>query len=230
MQKLQKPQWGFADLIAVYIGIFLLGMFYGLGRDVLGFNTSERLLANFYTGFVVQFTAMVGLVLLVTILIRKAVLSDIGLNRISWDDFIKYGLMGGFILIVVIFILGLPINYFQPNLEPQAFETMLRTSVSHSDIILLFIIGAILGPFAEELFFRGMMYPVFRNKFGSIAGMVLAGAVFGLLHFDAWRAIPLAVGGIILCYIYEKTNSVLITTVAHGFWNACMALLVFISI
>lgn len=230
MQKLQKSRWGFADLIAVYIGIFLLGMLYGLLRDVLAFNSSERLLTNFYLGFIVQFTAMVGLVLLVTIFIRKASLSDVGLKRVSWDDFFKYGVIGGFILIVVIFTLGLPINYFHPDLEPQAFETMLRTSVSNSDFVILFIIGALLAPFSEELFFRGMMYPVFRDKFGPTGAMILAGIVFGLLHFDAWRAIPLAIGGIILCYIYEKTNSILATTMAHGLWNACMAFLVFASI
>jgi len=60
--------------------------------------------------------------------------------------------------------------------------------------------------------------------------IILAGLLFGLAHFDLGRIIPLSVGGAILCYIYERTGSILTSALAHGIWNGVMALVVFLSL
>lgn len=235
MTKFREPPWGFVEILIVYIGILLIAFIFGMSgemvKDLLNMlNIPDTILSYFYFGFIVQFTATICLVLIMTILLNQAKLSDIGINKVSTNDFIKYGIIGGLLLIVVVFTLGLPINYLKPDLEPQLYEEMLRTITSNKDFVLLFIIGAVLAPFSEELFYRGMMYPVFRRKFGPTIGMILAGIIFGLVHLDSWRAIPLAVGGIILCYIYEKTNSIFVTTMAHGVWNGLMSLFVFYTL
>ncbi len=231
MREFQKPAWGFAELVIVYIGILLMGFLVGISGglveqlfSLLKIPVTE--LSYFYLGFFVQFIATITLVLLTSIWLNRAKLSDLGINRVSRDEFIKYGLFGGLVLIIIIFLLGLPISYFNPELEPQLYEQMLRMVIGSNDFILLFIIGALLAPLAEELFYRGMVYPVFRHKFGPIPAMIMAGTLFGIVHFDSWRVIPLAVGGIILSYIYEKTNSILVTTMAHGVWNGLMTFLV----
>ncbi len=231
MKEFQKPAWGFAELVIVYIGILLIGFVVGISGELVErlFNLLKiplTKLSFFYVGFFIQFIATISLVLLMTIWLNRAKLTDLGLNLVSKDNFIKYGLFGGLVLIIIIFLLGLPISHFNPELEPQLYEQMLRAVISGNDFILLFIIGALLAPLAEELFYRGMVYPVFRHKLGPIPAMIMAGTLFGIVHFDSWRVIPLAVGGIILCYIYEKTNSILVTTMAHGVWNGLMTFLV----
>lgn len=126
---------------------------------------------------------------------------------------------------VIIMGLGLIMNYFNPEIKPQPFEEMLREASSISFIFLL-VIGAVLAPISEELYYRGMVYPVFRFYMGPLGGAIVAGLIFGLVHWDLWRAIPLAAGGAILCYIYEKSGSILVSAVAHGTWNGIMALIV----
>jgi membrane protease YdiL (CAAX protease family) len=37
------------------------------------------------------------------------------------------------------------------------------------------------------------------------------------------------VGGIFLCYVYEKTGSILVSTLTHGMWNGILALLIYLS-
>jgi len=74
-----------------------------------------------------------------------------------------------------------------------------------------------------------MMYPVFRRHLGIRWGATAAGAVFGLAHWDLWRTIPLAVGGALLCWIYEKTGSILVSAVAHGVWNGTLALIIYFT-
>ena len=42
---------------------------------------------------------------------------------------------------------------------------------------------AVAGPVAEELFFRGFLQPLMIQSSGALAGILLTGAAFGMLHF-----------------------------------------------
>lgn len=230
-----KPRWGYVEILIVYIGVMLISYIFGMSGDMVS-NLFARLgipdimLSYFYFGFIVQFTATVGLVLIMTVWINKARLRDLGLNNVSINKYLKYGVLGGVLLLGLILLLSLPISVLQPDLEPQLYEEMLRSVVNTKDFIFLFLIGAVLAPLSEELFYRGMIYPVFRHQFGPVPAMIISGIIFGLAHYDLWRFIPLAIGGAILCYLYEKTDSILVTTIAHGVWNGIMSLVVYYSI
>ncbi len=231
----REPRWGFVEIIVVYVGIIVIGLVFGMSGDMVKILISMLKMPDtpqsyFYFGFIVQFFSTIFLILLMTIWLHRAKLSDIGINKVRINTYLKYGLGGGLLLLVVIFAFTLPINYLQPKLEPQLYEEMLRTITGKSDFAFLLIIGSILAPFSEELFYRGMIYPVLRKKIGVIPGMIVAGIIFGMVHWDLWRAIPLSVGGIILCYIYEKTDSIFVTTIAHGLWNAIMSGVVYWSV
>ncbi len=235
MVDFREPRWGLAEILIVYIGILLIGFVFGMSGDMVSIlltmlKMPDSMLSYFYFGFVVQFVATVSLVLIMTVWLNRAKLSDIGINNVSISTYLKYGLLGGILLLIVIFSLSLPINYVQPELEPQLYEEMLRSVAGKKDFTLLFVIGAVLAPLSEELFYRGMIYPVFRHKFGPVPAMIMAGTIFGVVHWDLWRAIPLAIGGMILCYIYEKTNSIFVTALAHGSWNGIMSLVVYYSL
>lgn len=231
----RTPRWGFLDIFLVYFGLLIVGIFFGFYGDVImnffsiwGIPYNE--LSYFTVGFLIQFITTIGLVFLFTLTRKGVRLSDLGIRRARTLDYAKYGLLGGLFLLVLIVVLGYIINYLQPDLNPQVFEEMLRSITTVPGFIILFIIGAVMAPISEELFYRGMIYPVLRKHMGPLWGAILAGIVFGLAHWDFWRTIPLAVGGIILCYIYEKTRSIFVPAVTHGVWNGIMAILVYLSI
>ena len=64
-------------LIGLYIGVMLISYIFGMSGDMVS-NLFARLgipdimLSYFYFGFIVQFTATVGLVLIMTVWINKA--------------------------------------------------------------------------------------------------------------------------------------------------------------
>ena len=228
-----KPRWGWVEIILVYLGImvtgFIVSMFgaklqaysAGLGMGEAGF---------FLVTFLIQFVTTILLVYFLAIATTGASWSDLGVRSVSFNKYLKYGLLGGILLIVVVVILGIIIKQFQPELPPQYYEEMLRTAGRLPVFLIVFVVGAVLAPFSEELFYRGMIYPVFRGRLGPVWGAILAGLVFGLAHLDPWRAIPLAIGGAGLCYIYEKSDSIWVSTLAHGVWNGVMSIIVYLSI
>src|SRR5690606_25688755 len=122
-------------------------------------------------------------------------------------------------LFFIIVVEGLVMRWLYPQearLQPFAELVM---NAEGNDLILLFIMGSILAPLCEEIYFRGMAYPVFKEKWGVAVGLIVSGMFFSLLHFDILRFFPLMLGGIGLAYIYEKTGSLFSSMIAHGLWN-----------
>jgi membrane protease YdiL (CAAX protease family) len=181
-------------------------------------------------GFGVQFLATIIFVYLFAVLFKKGRWRDLGLRGASLGNFMRYGILGGFMLIIMVLLMGIVLKYFQPDLPPQSIEEMLRSAGRLPDFILIMIAGVVLAPIAEEIFYRGMIYPLFRKYLGTTWGAVGAGILFGLAHWDLWRALPLAIGGAALCYIYEKSNSILVSMIAHGVWNGLMCMLIYFSL
>lgn len=235
MPIIDKRQWGLAEIILVYMGIMVYNFLFAIWQEKIAallhsWHIPPNDINLFISAFLVQFIVTLILVFFFTIAINRASFRDIGFRIPAGRDLLCYGLGGGILLLVIVFILSIPIGYLNPQLQPQPYEEMLRAVTQKTSIIWLVVAGAVLAPLSEEIFYRGMIYPVFRRYLGPTWGIIIAGILFGLAHFDLWRTIPLAIGGIGLCYIYEKTGSILVTTVAHGTWNLIMTMLVFQSI
>ena len=231
----KSPQWGFLEIIMVYLGIVLSSIVYAMWGDEIGeilisLGIPDNDFTMFISAFLVQFLFTVVLVYFLTVVTNKATFREIGFVVVSGEDFLRYGVGGGILLLTIVFIMSIPIGYLNPQLEPQLYEEMLRSLTDDSTLFWLIITGVVLAPLSEEMFYRGMIYPVFRRYLSLPWAMAVSGIIFGLAHFDLWRALPLAVGGMGLCYIYEKTRSILVTAVAHGVWNLIMTLMVIYSI
>ncbi|MDD3365565.1 MAG: type II CAAX endopeptidase family protein [Syntrophomonas sp.] len=230
----ERPHWGFIDIILVYLGVMVVGILTSmLGKNIPGLlpgHLGSGEMGYFLTGFLVQFLATVGFVYLFAVFLPRGQWKDLGINKARPGSYSRYGIIGGILLIMMVLVIGYVLKYLQPDLQPQYYEEMLRSVTRIPDFIVILVVGAILAPLSEELFYRGMIYPVFRKYLGPMWGAILAGLVFGLAHWDLWRTIPLALGGMGLCYIYEKSGSILVSAVAHGVWNGVMSILIYISL
>ena len=106
------------------------------------------------------------------------------------------------------------------------------------DAYLLSIIAVTLGPLMEELFFRGLMYPVLARRLGAAWGIALTALPFGLIHLPqygwAWgaaliivlvgvvcgvvRAVTGSVGASFLVHVgYNGTQMIIAVVYTHGF-------------
>ncbi|HXM08008.1 MAG TPA: CPBP family intramembrane glutamic endopeptidase, partial [Candidatus Acidoferrum sp.] len=47
----------------------------------------------------------------------------------------------------------------------------------------------------------------------------ISAILFGLAHGDAFAAIPLALGGIVLCAVYYRTRNAFASMISHGLFN-----------
>ncbi len=75
-----------------------------------------------------------------------------------------------------------------------------------------------LGPFAEEIFFRGLGVRALK-LFGAVAAVLVTGIVFGLVHGILGALPPLALFGIGLAWVRAASGSVWPGVIAHVTYN-----------
>lgn len=95
-------------------------------------------------------------------------------------------------------------------------------SVDTLDTVDIVIAVVVLAPFFEELFFRGFMYASLRGKLSVTWAALIGGSLFAAIHplygATSWNLVPvLALGGVAMCLLYEKTGS-LWPPIAFHFW------------
>ena len=91
---------------------------------------------------------------------------------------------------------------------------------SHFDgILLLFLVGGVIGPIAEELFFRGIVFGFIR-RWGRLPAVLLSTLLFVLAH-PALPAIPVIqiAGGLLFAVAYEKEGTLMAPLSIHILGN-----------
>jgi membrane protease YdiL (CAAX protease family) len=82
----------------------------------------------------------------------------------------------------------------------------------------LFVV--VVAPPVEEFFFRGFLYQSLRNRVGVLGAAALSGLVFGAIHFKPAFLVPLAILGMVLALLFQKTNSLWPCILVHALNNA----------
>ena len=139
------------------------------------------------------------------------------IRGVLWS--LGFGLIAG-VLAFVLIVLGLnPLKFIDMSLP----DTM-------NQMIIFYMVGGFIGPVAEELFFRGIIYGYLRNRFATqnlTFGITMALTVSTLLFVVAHSGgsgipLPQLVGGIVFCLSYEKEKSLLTPMIIHCTGNMAM--------
>ena len=107
--------------------------------------------------------------------------------------------------------------------DQQELTRDLREEESLAALIGYGVLLAFVAPLAEELFFRGFVFGVLRERLGVAWGAITTGVVFGLVHV-AGSPIEtvgvLVILGVLLCLLYQRTGSLLPCIALHAINNA----------
>lgn len=160
-------------------------------------------------------------------LIRRP-FSDLGFVKPS-KRYVVLGFLVGVLLFVGIGLLGNVLTQLFGIPAPQSFAVAVKGVNYKWEFGLLTVLGGVVAPIKEEMFFRGLMYPPLRQALGKGKGMLLTGLFFAMLHFDIVRFLPLFIGGVVLTWVYERSSNIWPAIVAHGTWNTIMAVALWIQ-
>jgi uncharacterized protein len=102
----------------------------------------------------------------------------------------------------------------------QEAVVMLRQLHDPRLLLAFAVFACVLAPLMEETIFRVFLFNAVRRYAGFWGGAIVSGLCFGLAHGDPMAALPLALGGVILAFVYYRTNNAFASMITHGLFNS----------
>jgi len=149
-----------------------------------------------------------------------------GLDRMRTKTLVLHSLLwtaaGTALVYLVAHYLWLPIleNLGIENAEEQEMVRMLRDSGDAALRIAIALSAVVIAPVAEEVLFRGYLYPSVKAYSGGILAAVVSAGVFTAVHFNLVGLLPLFLFGLLLAAAYEATGSLWLPISIHALFNA----------
>ncbi len=163
-------------------------------------------------------TTAAWLVPVCVIAIRKrgGRLSDLGFTRAPWGKsaasifvaFVVTGLTNAAWALIS--------KHFRFALQPDMLKIF---GEGWRGLVQALLLGAMVAPIAEEVFFRGFLFAGFRQRFPFWIAAWGSGLIFAVVHLVPGAILPIAVLGFLLAWLREQTGSIWPSIVMHALNN-----------
>ncbi len=116
-------------------------------------------------------------------------------------------------------------RFFDANVRNDAIDSIMLKMHPALAVFLVAVIPAV----CEEFFCRGFLVKCFSRIKKEWVLIAIIGAVFGVLHLDAYTFVPTALTGALLCFIAIRTKSLILPMILHFGNNALAVVLAYTS-
>lgn len=207
------PPWTFNEMVRVlilavlvasllpFVRLGLAGLWRGVEPDLnLWMTFSMLVLDSFVIMAVIVFAQN-----------KRGVRGAFGLSLGRMSEAISTGFRGYvavfpwlFLLLAIIVEVSRRMG-LKPPVEP--IQQLLFQEQRPHVLGMTIVLACIVGPIAEEFFFRGVLYGALRQRLSRLFAILVSGALFSLLHTSPIGFLPIMLLGCLLAYLYERTGS-----------------------
>lgn len=207
--RVAYPSWGdLLTLLGVFIvatvlGSLLTGVLQKIGSVSVGFGA--------FLGYVIQFSLVI-----IFGLFQRKIRSPKGTRLLKFGlaklDFVI--ILWGTIMVLATGVVIEPLL----NLFPETYLDRLGNIMAAGGWMMFTSI--VIAPIMEEILFRGILQDALMRKYGVFVGILIASAVFGIVHLIPQQVVNAFMIGIVLGYIYYRTGALLPVILIHCINNA----------
>lgn len=187
---------------------------YGNIGDVPDAGVFVDYIADFVSGkssvvLLVSYVIVLAVLLLVFAIRRRSLAAYAGMSHAR-----LFSIIGSLVL-------GVILNLIIYTITPE-------NSSAEAEINAVLIMCVILGPFVEELMFRGVLLKMFGSACGIVGASVITSALFAISHTDPVQIVYAFIIGIVMCMVRVKSTSLWSTVALHLSFNiaGAMAMLI----
>ncbi len=220
------PRWTVGELARIFTLILLIASLMPFVRiAILSFQPSAILDLRAWITVSMMALDLFVILAILTFALEKggSVWRTVGLATRDFGASIRTGFLGYlsvfpwlllslFLVVAIARSLGLP-----PPAEP-IHELIFQENRS-GILTLTVLLACVVGPVAEELFFRGVLYAMIRRYLPRWGAILLGGALFSLVHTNWIGFLPIMLLGCLLAYLYERTGSLIAPITIHILHN-----------
>jgi len=151
-----------------------------------------------------------------------------GFNRKNSGRCLLLGLATGLGLVLIAMALALIssllIKAFGDQAEPQKLVTLIAEESAKQEnigMLIFFVIMAVaVAPVAEEILFRGILYPAIKQLGHPRVAVIGTALLFALFHVNLLTFASLTAVALALIALYDFTDNLLAPITAHAVFNA----------
>ena len=151
-----------------------------------------------------------------------------GFNRRNTGRCMLLGLGTGLGLVLIAMALALLTSRLLQALgnqaEPQKLVSLIAEEAAKPDqtgLLIFFVVMAVaVAPVAEEILFRGILYPAIKQIGHPRAAAIGTALLFALFHVNLLTFASLTAVALVLIALYEFTDNLLAPITAHAVFNA----------
>ena len=227
----QSPNtWKGLDVVYIVLGILLIIIFSIIA--IMGFAsirstgdpnkfpfTQQTTISLSIGSALLESVAIIAGVYLFGIRRRKYHWIAAGLRPIS-QRWVAISIAIGLLAIPVSSLVAVAVQYLLDlPLDNHQLPFLLPEDISTAGMIMMVILVGLIVPFAEELFFRGILYQWMRDRFGIWIGIIGSSLLFGIVHGEIAVGAAAFVLGLILALVYERSQSLWPGVIIHALNN-----------
>lgn len=226
---LEKPvvPWRIRDvglvlLVTILTPVFviiLIQLLQGLG---LPSSINNIVKNDQITGAIVELSTLAAELGMLAWLLHKyhANLKTLGFQKFSIWRFALWVLTTLVILSISVTVIFTLVTWLVPSFDAnEAQDVALQYGSGGLGLWLSFVAAVLVAPIVEELYFRGMILPVFMRRFGTFFGIFTTSLLFALLHFQPNVVLYTFVLAILLAIVRLRLKSIIPSMLLHGINN-----------
>lgn len=230
-----EPAWTGADALIVLV--VMLGTLFALNvvlgtRLVVLMPTSGRVFAR-AGGLAVAYALEVGVIWLLARRHGVGVVCALGLTPVARS--VKSAAVSTITVIGMLLVTRLLSTAYGIITEVLHWQPVFRWDTDLTRIFgrgwvglsLTIVLVVFVGPFVEEISFRGVVQSAARQRWGAWVSIAATSLLFALYHFDPWMFAPTFVLGLALGWIAEKRRGLWPPIALHVLYNGITVVAVF---
>lgn len=101
----------------------------------------------------------------------------------------------------------------------ELVKDLQESSLQWGEQVFMGVLAVLVAPAAEEMLFRGILYPTIKQCGFPRAAWWVTSLLFAGAHFNWLSFLPLTFFSLVLIYLYEKTGSLWAAMTAHSVFN-----------
>lgn len=218
--------------VVFFVLVIVIGVGWGISQHLGAYGTAHALTGM--PGVIIQSIVeviVIGYIIALLPAVARMSPYDLGFRRVGPDQIGIIVLAAIAMFVVVTPLASVLQNILHFKTPEEAIAVFTKTTGWYRAIFAFF--GIVLAPLFEEAVFRWTLFNAMRRWWGFWPGAIVSSILFGLAHAQppftpamfVCITFPLAVGGLILCLVYNKTNNAWSSFITHGAFNGFSLLL-----
>ena len=148
---------------------------------------------------------------------HAATFSTLGFRSIGLGRLTRFGLAGllgslAFTSAYVFVVEQAGLSWLRPPPLPDALRPQ-------DALLATFLVVALVGPLAEEAFFRGFVFTGLARRWGPWLGALGSAVAFAALHGQVSLMVPAVASGLLFAWVFHRSGSLWPAVLAHTAQN-----------